>query len=231
MAHAPHIERHFSGNDMVRDIVLGMADGLTVPFALAAGLSGVVEGTGLVVTAGLAEIAAGCIAMGLGGYLAGRSDQDHYDNEKRREEQEVRDKPEHEAEEVRVTLRGMGLEKGEIEPIVDALRKRPDVWVNFMMKMELGLDAPKPRRALASAVTIGAAYVLGGIIPLLSYIFIRNGRLAFQVSVGVTLAALAVFGFVKGRYTGARPVRSAVQTVLIGGLAAGAAFALAKLWA
>jgi VIT1/CCC1 family predicted Fe2+/Mn2+ transporter len=165
MPQTPHVERHFSGSQIVRDVVIGMSDGLTVPFALAAALSGVVDSSGIVVTAGLAEISAGSIAMGLGGYLAGKGDQEHYASEKRREEQEVRDIPEHEAEEVRKVFRDMGLGNTEIEPIVSSLRKQPDAWVNFMMRMELGLEEPVPKRALRSALTIGLAYVLGGIIP------------------------------------------------------------------
>jgi len=228
-AHAHgHAERHFTGNEVVRDAVIGMADGLTVPFALAAGLSGATDATWIIVVAGLAEIAAGAIAMGLGGYLAARSEAEHYSSERRREEHEVRDKPEAEAAEVYEVLRAYGVGETDARPLVEALRTQPQQWVDFMMRFELGLEAPDPRRALWSAVTIGGAYVLGGLIPLLPYMLLAQATTALAVSVVVTLAALAVFGYVKGRFTGVPPVRSSLQMVLIGGLAAGAAFAIAR---
>lgn len=228
MPQTPHVERHFMGSETVRDVVIGMSDGLTVPFALAAGLSGAVSSTHIVVTAGLAEIAAGSIAMGLGGYLAGRSDRDHFDSERLREEREVREAPELEAKEVAEVFRAYGLTEDESRPVVDALRLRPQAWVDFMMRLELGLEKPDPRRALASAVTIALAYVVGGFIPLSSYIVLPRPTAALAVSVLVTLAALAAFGWVKARFTGARPLRSAIQTLAIGGLAAAAAFLIAK---
>jgi VIT1/CCC1 family predicted Fe2+/Mn2+ transporter len=211
----------------VRDLVIGMSDGLTVPFALAAGLSGAVDNTSIIVTAGLAEIAAGSIAMGLGGYLAARSDAEHYDAERVREETEVREKAAVEAEEVATVFAGYGLSTEESKPVVDALRARPDAWVDFMMRFELGLEKPDPARALTSALTIALAYVVGGFIPLGPYILLSS-RSALTASVAITLLALAVFGYVKGHFTGAPPVRSAVQTVVIGGLAAAAAFAIAR---
>jgi len=207
--------------------VIGMSDGLTVPFALAAGLSGAVDNTSIIVTAGLAEIAAGSIAMGLGGYLAARSDAEHYHAERVREETEVREKTKVEAEEVADVFRTYGLTAAEFKPVVDALRKRPEAWVDFMMRFELGLEKPDPRRALASAVTIAAAYIVGGFIPLGPYMALKAG-MALPASVGITLLALAIFGYVKGHFTGASPVRSSFQTVLIGGLAAGAAFLIAR---
>jgi VIT1/CCC1 family predicted Fe2+/Mn2+ transporter len=227
MPQTPHVERHFTGTATVRDIVIGMSDGLTVPFALAAGLSGAVDNTSIIVTAGLAEIAAGSIAMGLGGYLAARSDAEHYDAERVREETEVREKAKVEAEEVANVFRTYGLTAAELKPVVDALRKRPAVWVDFMMRFELGLEKPDPRRALASAVTIALAYIVGGFIPLGPYIVLK-ATMALPASVGITLLALAIFGYVKGHFTGASPVRSSLQTVLIGGLAAAAAFLIAR---
>jgi VIT1/CCC1 family predicted Fe2+/Mn2+ transporter len=209
-------------------VVIGMADGLTVPFALAAGLSGAVSDPAIIVTAGLAEIAAGSIAMGLGGYLAAKSDAEHYASERRREEMEVREKPEAEAAEVQEVLESFGLTAEETIPILDALRKRPEAWVDFMMRFELGIEKPDPRRALVSALTIAGAYVLGGFIPLAPYTLAGSASTALNFSVAGTLAALGLFGYVKGHFTGTRPARSALQTALVGGLAAAAAFAIAK---
>ena len=228
MPQTPHVERHFTGSETVRDVVIGMSDGLTVPFALAAGLSGAVSSTGIIVTAGLAEIAAGSIAMGLGGYLAARSDAEHYQAERAREEAEVAGIPEVEAEEVALVFREYGLTDEESRPVVDALRKRPKAWVDFMMRFELGLEKPEPRRALASAITIAGAYIVGGFIPLSSYTVLSSASTALAISVVVTLIALAIFGYVKGRFTGARPLLSSVQTVLIGGIAATVAFLIAR---
>jgi VIT1/CCC1 family predicted Fe2+/Mn2+ transporter len=213
---------------MVRDVVIGMSDGLTVPFALAAGLSGAIDTTHIIVTAGLAEIAAGSIAMGLGGYLAAKSDAEHYESEREREILEVKEKPEAEAAEVAEVLATYGLPFEESKPVVDALRKKPDAWVDFMMRFELGLEEPDPKRALVSAATIAGAYIAGGFIPLGPYVFLSKASSALLASVAITLCALGVFGYVKGRFTGTRAFRSAVQTVLIGGLAAGAAFLIAR---
>jgi vacuolar iron transporter family protein len=224
----PHVERHFAAGALVRDIVIGMSDGLTVPFALAAGLSGAVTSTGIIATAGLAEIAAGAIAMGLGGYLAAKSDAEHYVRERTREELEVRDKPAEEAAEVLELLRSYGLTAEESMPIVDAFRRRPIAWVDFMMRFELGLEKPDPRRAIASALTIAGAYVVGGFIPLGPYLLSTRVNTGLAFSIVVTLVALTVFGYAKGRFTGTGPVRGAFQTVLIGGLAAAAAFVIAR---
>ncbi len=230
MPATPHFEHHFTAGARVRDVVIGMADGLTVPFALAAGLSGAVSATRIIVTAGLAEIAAGSIAMGLGGYLAARSDADHYASERRREQAEIAHCAEDEREEVRRVFRAYGLDDGQIAPVVRAFEARPRAWVDFMMRFELGLEEPEPGRALASALTIAAAYVAGGLIPLAPYMaFARDAGRALGVSVAVTLVALLVFGYVKGRFTGAKPLASALQTMLVGGLAAAAAFGLARL--
>ena len=228
MPQTPHIERHFAAGALVRDTVIGMSDGLTVPFALAAGLSGAVASTSIIVTAGLAEIAAGSIAMGLGGYLAAKSDAEHYARELAREEQEVREKPAAEAAEVMELLQSYGLTAEESTPLVDAFSRRPKAWVDFMMRFELGLEKPDPRRAIASALTIAGAYVAGGFIPLSPYFFSSTVRTSLVLSVAVTLMALAAFGYVKGHFTGTGPVRGALQTVLIGGLAAAAAFAIAR---
>src|SRR5213594_2792278 len=223
MPRTPHIERHFTASDRVRDVVIGMSDGLTVPFALAAGLSGAVDSTGLIVVAGLAEIAAGGIAMGLGGYLAARSDAEHYTIERARELAETGAKPAAEAAEVTHILRSFGLAAEESAPIVAALRARPEAWVDFMMRFELGLEKPDPRRALTSALTIAGAYVAGGLIPLGPYFFMPSASTALWASIMVTLAALMLFGWVKGHFTGTRPLRSALQTALVGDLAAAAA--------
>jgi vacuolar iron transporter family protein len=229
MPSTPHAERHFLGSETLRDVVIGMSDGLTVPFALAAGLSGAVSSAGVVVTAGLAEIAAGSLAMGLGGYLAARSDAEHYASEEARERREVQDIPAEEQAEVIEVLGRYGLTPEEVAPVVAGLKRRPGAWVEFMMRFELGLEKPDPRRAVRSALTIALAYVAGGLVPLAPYFLVSTPRAGLPVSVAVTMAALFVFGLVKGRFTGARPLRSALQTVVVGGLAATAAFALARL--
>jgi VIT1/CCC1 family predicted Fe2+/Mn2+ transporter len=229
MPQTRHTERHFTSGEVVRDIVIGMSDGLTVPFALAAGLSGAVASSGIVITAGLAEIAAGSIAMGLGGYLAARSDAEHYASERAREALEVEEKPHVEEREVADIFSDYGLTDEEIEPIVRAFRQHPNSWIDFMMRFELGLEKPNPKRALTSALTIAGAYIAGGLIPLLPYILLHDMSRGLKGSVVVTLLALLIFGYVKGRFTGTRPIRSGVQTMLIGGLAAAAAFLIARL--
>jgi len=228
MPQTPHIERHFTAGDVVRDVVIGMSDGLTVPFALAAGISGAVDNSHLVVVAGLAEIAAGSIAMGLGGYLAARSDAEHYESERKREELEVKEIPDEEAREVQNLFTDYGLTRDEAAPVVQALTKKPKEWVDFMMRFELGLEEPNPKRALESAATIAGSYIGGGFIPLAPYMVLHSARTALVWSALVTLIALGVFGYIKGRFTGSKPGRSALQTVVIGGLAAGAAFIIAK---
>ena len=233
MPQTRHVERHFTAGQTVRDIVIGMSDGLTVPFALAAGLTGAIDSAGIIVTAGLAEIAAGSIAMGLGGYLAAKSDAEHYAKEREREKREVVEIPEEEMREVAHVFQSYGLSQEESAPIVEALSKHPKKWVDFMMRFELGLEKPDPKRAFVSAFTIAASYVAGGMIPLAPYIaavYVKHVSISTSLlmSVVMTLLALLVFGFVKGRYTGTRPTRSALQTALIGGVAAGAAFLIAK---
>ena len=228
MPQTPHIERHFRASQTVRDIVIGMADGLTVPFALAAGLSGTVASSHIITTAGIAEIAAGSIAMGLGGYLAARGDAEHYAHELQREQQEVQTTPEQEAAEIVEVFDAYGVSAEQCAPVVAALRADREAWVRFMMRFELGLERPEPGRATQSAATIACAYIAGGLIPIAPYFAASNVTEALPYSVAVTLIALAVFGYVKGGFTGTSPMRSALQTLLIGGAAAAAAFVLAR---
>jgi VIT1/CCC1 family predicted Fe2+/Mn2+ transporter len=233
MPQTPHVEKHFTASETVRDIVIGMSDGLTVPFALAAGLSGAVEATGtgtnIIMTAGLAEVAAGAIAMGLGGYLAARTDAEHFASERAREELETKEMPEKEAAEVAAVLRSYGLGEDMVASVVNSIRADKKRWVDFMMRFELGLEEPDPKRARNSALTIALSYIAGGMVPLAPYFFFRSVHLALIGSVIVTLLALLVFGYIKGRFTTAKPFRSAWQTVIVGGLAATAAFVIAKL--
>jgi VIT1/CCC1 family predicted Fe2+/Mn2+ transporter len=229
MPQTPHIEKHFTAGETVRDIVIGMSDGLTVPFALAAGLTGAIASSHIVITAGFAEIAAGSIAMGLGGYLAARSDAEHYASERKREEEEIITVPDIEAMEVQDIFKTYGLTQIESASVVEALRQRPNDWVDFMMRFELGLEKPVPGRALKSALTIALSYVVGGIIPLSAYLIFADAHRALYVSCAVTLIALLIFGGVKGRFTGTPMIRSGLQTELIGGLAAAAAFGIARL--
>ncbi|MBW4026400.1 VIT1/CCC1 transporter family protein [Acidipila rosea] len=224
-----HKEAHFESSDVVRDVVIGMSDGLTVPFALAAGLSGVVGSSHVVVLAGLAEIAAGSIAMGLGGYLASRGDSEHFASERRREEREIVERPHDEEEEIYEIFEEYGVERVESASVLTALKRNPQAWVDFMMRFELGLEEPQANRARQSAITIAVSYIVGGLIPLLPYIVLTTSSMALPVSVVITLLALLVFGAVKGRMTGAGTLRSSMQTVMIGGLAAGAAYLLARL--
>lgn len=224
----PHIEKHFQASDVVRDIVIGMSDGLTVPFALAAGLTGAISQTHLIVTAGFAEIAAGSIAMGLGGYLAARGDAEHYTHELARERLEISTMPEAEAQEVTEIFRGYGLSEEESATVVESLRKRPDDWVAFMMRFELGLEKPNPQRAWKSAFTIAASYIIGGMIPLSAYLFLEDAQAALTASVWMTLLSLAIFGGIKSRFTGVPVLRGALQTSFIGGLAATTAYFIAN---
>jgi vacuolar iron transporter family protein len=228
-AMTPHVEKHFNAPDAVRDVVIGMADGLTVPFALAAGISGALAQSHIVITAGVAELAAGGIAMGLGGYLAARTDSEHYENELKRERDEVVRLPSHEREEVVEIFESYGLKGKALDQVVDAITADPDQWVEFMMRFELGLEAPKPLRARNAALVIGGSYVIGGLIPLFPYFFFSRTSDALVVSAIVTFIALAVFGVVKGRFTGVPALKAGFQTVLIGGLASAAAYCLARL--
>lgn len=224
-----HSERHFKSSDVVRDVVIGMADGLTVPFALAAGLSEVAAAK-VIVVAGLAEIAAGSIAMGLGGYLAARSDAEYYASERVREEKEVIERPQDERREVQEILETYGLSNEQIAPILTHFEAKPKAWVDWMMRFELGMEEPNPRRALASALTIAVSYVVGGLVPLSPYMITSQAHTALRFSALSTAIALAIFGYVKGRFSGASPIKSAIQTTVIGGLAAGAAYSIAKIF-
>lgn len=228
MPQTPHVEKHFTASESVRDIVIGMSDGLTVPFALAAGLSGAVTSSSIIVTAGLAEVAAGAIAMGLGGYLAARTDAEHFLSERAREEHETEEMPEKEVAEVADILRSYGLVGDQVTSVVNSICADKQRWVDFMMRFELGLEEPDPTRASRSALTIAGSYIAGGLVPLAPYFFFRSLHAALIASVVVTLLALLVFGYIKGMFTTARPFRSAWQTVVVGGLAATAAFLIAK---
>lgn len=221
-------EDHFTASENVRDVVIGMSDGLTVPFALAAGLTGAIAASHLIVIAGLAEIAAGSISMGLGGWLAAKSDAEHYWRERKVEEREVKETPEVEVQEVRDIFREYGLSNKQVEPIIDNFRDHPKLWVDFMMTNELGLEEPHPKRAVYSALTIATSYAIGGFVPLSPYFFVSNARHALYPSIIVTLIALFVFGFFKARVAGTNKLKSAFQTVLVGGIAAGAAFLIAR---
>lgn len=228
MNHGHHIEKHFTASESVRDIVIGMSDGLTVPFALAAGLSGAVESSAIIVTAGFAEVAAGAIAMGLGGYLAAKTDAEHFVSERIREERETEEVPEKEKAEVAEVLLSYGLDQQHVNIVVDSICADKTRWVDFMMRFELGLEEPDPKRARNSAFTIATSYIVGGAVPLLPYVFFSSVHKALLASVIVTLIALLIFGYIKGRFTTTRPFRSAWQTVIVGGLAASAAFGIAK---
>lgn len=227
--HGKHHEQHFQSSDSVRDVVIGLSDGLTVPFALAAGLAGALAATRLVVLAGLAEIAAGSIAMGLGGYLASRGDSEHYASERRREEMEVVQRPRDEEEEIYEIFSAYGVSRESATPVLRSLQANPPAYVDFMMRFELGLEEPASGRALRSAATIAFSYVVGGFVPLAPYLMGHSIAEALRISIVITLVALLIFGGLKGRLLGSPVIRSAIQTMLIGGLAAGAAFALARL--
>jgi VIT1/CCC1 family predicted Fe2+/Mn2+ transporter len=226
----PHEERHFTQNETIRDLVIGTADGLTVPFALAAALSGAVAANPLIVTAGLAEIAAGCVAMGLGGYLAARTDTDHYASERAREEEESRIYPDREKWEVAAILHRYGVRGEVLRQAVESIASDRKKWVDFMMRFELELSEPDPNRAARSAATIGGAYVVGGMIPLAPYMIFSTTRPALLLSCSLTGVALFGFGWLKARATGLPPLRGALQTLAIGGVAATVAYLVAGLF-
>jgi vacuolar iron transporter family protein len=228
--HTDHKEDHLTSSDFLRDVVIGMSDGLTVPFALAAGLSGAVDSSSIIVIAGIAEIAAGSIAMGLGGYLSGKTEQDHYVNEEKREHYEVENLREREIEETKEFFANIGLSKAVQEQATQEIAQDKDRWVEFMMKYELGLDKPDPKRATKSALNIGLSYIAGGIIPLSPYFFISNSNEALKYSVIATLICLFIFGYFKSKITGVNPLWGAIRVTLIGAIAAGAAFGIAKLF-
>lgn len=224
-----HNEQHLKSSDTIRDIVIGMSDGLTVPFALAAGLSGAINSSDIVITAGIAEIVAGSIAMGLGGFLAGRTEADHYAAELQREYDEVERVPEQEKAEVKEVFAGFGLSEQLQTEVADEMAKDKDKWVDFMMRYELGLEKPQANRATQSAITIGLSYIAGGIIPLSPYFFESNSQVALVYSCGITMVCLFVFGYFKSKVTGQPPISGAFKVLVIGALAAAAAFGMAKL--
>ena len=226
----PHTEEHLQSSDVLRDIVIGMSDGLTVPFALAAGLSGVVASSSIVVIAGIAEIAAGSIAMGLGGYLAGKTEQDHYASELKREYDEVERLPEVEKREVREFFEQIGLSPEVQIQATEEIAQDKKRWVDFMMKYELGLEEPDPKRATKSALNIGLSYIVGGIIPLSPYFFISNSTEGLKMSIILTLICLFIFGYFKSKMTGINPLWGALKVTIIGAVAAAAAFGVAKLF-
>jgi VIT1/CCC1 family predicted Fe2+/Mn2+ transporter len=229
--HHDHIEEHMQSSEILTDIVIGMSDGLTVPFALAAGLSGAVghDHINLIWIAGLAEIAAGSIAMGLGGYLAGKTEVDHYNSELKREYDEVEKVPDRERDEVKEFFSRLGLSEDVQEQAVEEMTRDKDKWVDFMMKYELGLDKPDPRRATKSAFNIGASYIAGGLIPLSPYFFVSEAITGLKISAVITLICLFIFGYFKSKMTGVHPLAGAVRVMIIGALAAGCAFAVARL--
>jgi len=224
-----HHEHHLKSSDTIKDIVIGMSDGLTVPFALAAGLSGAITSSGIVVTAGIAEIVAGSIAMGLGGFLAGKTEADHYNSELKREYEEVERVPDQEKMEVREVFAGFGISEKLQHEIANEMAKDKDAWVDFMMRYELGLEKPEANRARQSAITIGLSYIVGGIIPLSPYFFIHDSQQALYYSCAITSICLFVFGYFKSKVTGQPPLSGAFKVLIIGALAAAAAFGMAKL--
>jgi len=225
-----HHEEHLKSSDVLTDVVIGMSDGLTVPFALAAGLSGAVDSTHIIVIAGIAEIAAGSIAMGLGGYLAGKTGQDHYNSELKREFYEVDNMRDREIAETKEFFASIGLSNELQDKATEEIAKDKKQWVDFMMKYELGLDKPDPRRATKSAMNIGISYVVGGLVPLSPYFFMNSPIDGLKISVIVTLLCLFIFGYFKSRITGINPWQGAIRVMLIGALAAGAAFGVAKMF-
>lgn len=227
--HHSHQEQHRTSSQSLMDIVIGMSDGLTVPFALAAGLSGAVSNVKLIVIAGVAEIAAGSIAMALGGYLAGKTEQDHYNSELKREYEEIEEVPHIEREEVRRFFEELGLSQDIQEKAVIQLTSDNERWVNFMMKHELGLEKPNPKRAGKSALNIGVSYIIGGLVPLFPYFFVENGITGLKISSVVTLLSLFIFGFFKSKLTGVHPWLGGLKVAFIGAIAAAAAFTIAKL--
>jgi len=225
-----HREEHLRSSDFITDIVIGMSDGLTVPFALAAGLSGAVHSNAVVITAGIAEIVAGSIAMGLGGYLAGKTELEHFDSEQKRECEEVEVVPEKEKEEVRLIFAEYGINESTQNTIADELAKNKHKWVDFMMKYELGLEKPDVNRARNSAATIGISYIVGGLIPLTAYFFTQTPYEGLTFSALLTIICLFLFGYFKSKVTGQPPLKGALKVTLIGITAAGAAFMVAKLF-
>ena len=228
--HLHHEEQHLQSSEVIRDVVIGMSDGLTVPFALAAGLSGAIDSTAIIIIAGFAEIAAGSIAMGLGGYLAGKTETDHYRSELRREYEEVERVPHREKEEVKDFFANLGLSDEIQEQATNEVIKDKEKWVDFMMKYELGLEKPDPKRALKSGLNIGLSYIVGGLVPLSPYFFVEEPTTGLKYSAIITLICLFIFGWLKSKFTGVNPWSGALRVTIIGALAAGAAFFVATLF-
>ncbi|MEO8148577.1 MAG: VIT1/CCC1 transporter family protein [Bacteroidia bacterium] len=228
--HHHHHEEHFEQPEFVRDIVIGMSDGLTVPFALAAGLTGAVASNGIIITAGVAEIIAGSIAMGLGGFLAGQTEVEHYDSELKREYSELQTHYETERKEVKEIFGQYGLSPSSQELIMCEMEKDHDKWVDFMMRFELGLEKPDANRARKSAVNIGVSYIVGGLIPLMAYVFTETPKNGLLYSSLITIVCLFIFGYYKSKYTSQSPLLGALKVTGIGVLAAAAAFTIATLF-
>lgn len=228
--HLHHQEEHLTSSALLSDIVIGMSDGLTVPFALAAGLSGAVSSTNIIVIAGIAEIAAGSIAMGMGGYLSGKTEQDHYVNEMKREHYEIDHLRHREIAETKEFFANLGLSEELQEQATQEVAKDKDKWVEFMMKHELGLEKPDPKRATKSAMNIGLSYAVGGLVPLSPYFFVATPTTGLKFSIVVTLFCLFIFGWFKSKITGIHPFWGALRITLIGLMAAAAAFGVAKIF-
>lgn len=222
-----HTENHLKSSDFITDMVIGMSDGLTVPFALAAGLSGAVSSNSIVITAGIAEIVAGCIAMGLGGYLAGKTEQEHYQSELKKEYYEVETIPEKELHEIKEIFAEYGIDEYGQTILANQLSKDKTKWVNFMMKFELGLEEPNPNRARNSALTIGLAYFVGGLLPLTAYFITSTPHEGLLISAIITTTCLFVFGYFKSKITGQPPLKGALKVTSIGLIAAAAAYFVA----
>jgi VIT1/CCC1 family predicted Fe2+/Mn2+ transporter len=222
-----HQEAHVKQPTFLKDIVIGLSDGITVPFALTAGISGAVTNNDIIITAGIAEICAGAIAMGLGGYLAGKTEEEHYYNELEREYQEIKNLPEVEKQEVKEVFAKYGLSAETQDKVADELAKNDKQWVDFMMRYELGLEEPEKGRATNSARNISLSYIVGGTIPLLGYVFTANPGNGLRDSSIFTILCLLLFGYFKSKVTGQNPFTGALKTTGIGILAAASAFAIA----
>ncbi|KAG1178300.1 hypothetical protein G6F70_000145 [Rhizopus microsporus] len=224
-----HLEEHFESAEIVRDTIIGLSDGLTVPFALAAGLSSL-GSSKIVIYGGVAELVSGAISMGLGGYLAARAEMEHYRTERIREELEVEECPQDEEEEIVEILEPYGLDRETIQPLIEKLKRDPQKFVDFMMKFELNLEMPDPHRSWISALTIGFSYFIGGLIPLIPYFFIDDATIGLYASIAVTSLTLLIFGYIKSRLVNPKgAISGAFQTLLIGAVAAGASYGIVYL--
>jgi VIT1/CCC1 family predicted Fe2+/Mn2+ transporter len=221
-------EKHNKNTNLVKDIIIGMSDGLTVPFALTAGLSGVLNTNHLIIVSGLAEITAGCISMGLGGFLAGQSETEHYDTELKREYDEIEKVPLTELKEVEDIFSEMGVEKSLSKQVALQVSRDKNHWADLMMKLELKMERPSKNQAAITAGTIALSYLAGGFIPLFPYIIFDNSKTGFNVSCVVTTMALIAFGYFKSKMTGQPPLKGTIKVTITGIIAAAAAFLLAK---